>query len=549
VVGGVVIQGLSRASGVILKNIGKLFQQSLAAARVAQTTSNIAASAARGIGTLSKYLEEVIAKLVGAGVRSGDAIAARLEELVGGVAELVSKCSKTCRNNVDQVLLKVKTGVNGAVQFVGKTVDDALLNVKKFLQKGSDPSKAHFNQCRLQHALKLLGTGIALTTTLAIENVLEDIAGKAQQLTLGWIHKLYTNEVEVDPETIDSPSSSPRNLSRGATARTQATPTPNPVACWRGSHLKTMQAEYAKAGVTDFAEVEAFIGMKAFDTSKTDYDSLVNDFDSLKTARLLPNYGLFVRPAKGRQKREIVMYCIKSPSNNFCKGKPNVIELGHDGYWRLPDVKKSTDSATGKVSYEARSRLAKYYVTNHGEVHPVFLKTGKEIHHLVADNVWKRVPMLRQAMQRCPGLHMDVGANLIEMAKEEATIAAVDGKPATGGQKFELDANGNKTLKVAKVGVNFSKVVHSGQHPQFDNFMIAKVQAAANIATGGVRNDDYWKDNTKCNEIKTILDAVQTQTRHLLTTGTAHPTSLTDDITRFADPIGIRGYFKLRNTQ
>jgi hypothetical protein len=71
VVGGVVIQGLSRASGVILKNIGQLFQKSLTAARVAQTTSNIAASAARGIGTLSKYLEEVIAKLVGAGIRTG----------------------------------------------------------------------------------------------------------------------------------------------------------------------------------------------------------------------------------------------------------------------------------------------------------------------------------------------------------------------------------------------------------------------------------------------------------------------------------------------
>jgi hypothetical protein len=44
---------------------------------------------------------------------------------------------------VDSVLVKVRTGVNGTVQFVGKSVDDALVGIEKFLQKGNSTNSAY----------------------------------------------------------------------------------------------------------------------------------------------------------------------------------------------------------------------------------------------------------------------------------------------------------------------------------------------------------------------------------------------------------------------
>jgi hypothetical protein len=74
--------------------------------------------------------------------------------------------------------------------------------------------------------------------------------------------------------------------------------------------------------------------------------------------------------------------------------------------------------------------------------------------------VWKRVPLLRQAMQRC-NLHMNLAGNLLEMATDVNTLNDVNGKNAIGGQRP------SGTRVTANVGENFAAMIHSEQHPRF----------------------------------------------------------------------------------
>jgi hypothetical protein len=210
-----------------------------------------------------------------------------------------------------------------------------------------------------------------------------------------------------------------------------------------------------------------------------------------------------------------------------------------DGFWSLPKPDKD-----GVL--DNRIAVENHYKTNHKNANPVFLTnsrtvTKQNIHHMIADNVWKRVPMLRQAMQRC-NLHMDLAENLLEMATEAVYLDSVNNLSA------KTHPVSGASVK-AQVGTNYAAVIHSGQHPQFDRFVENLVQSSADLRTGGSPNNTYWADDTKCSEIKEVIDEVQTILRRLLLAG--QPSS---ELSKFADLVQSPGnpstqYFKLRNTQ
>jgi hypothetical protein len=75
------------------------------------------------------------------------------------------------------------------------------------------------------------------------------------------------------------------------------------------------------------------------------------------------------------------------------------------------------------------------------------LKTGSQIHHLVADNVWRGVEVYQEALRR--GIaHMDVKANLIELAESPADLA-----------------------RARQIDPKFSEVLHQSQHSLFDDLV------------------------------------------------------------------------------
>jgi hypothetical protein len=474
VVGGVVIQGLSRASGVILKGIGKLFQQSLTAARVAQTTSNIAASASRGIGTLSKYLEEVIAKLVGVGVRSGDAIAARLEELVGGVAELVSRCSKTCRNNVDNVLVKVRTGVNGAVQFAGKTVDDALLGIKKYFQRERDPTKIISTVCRAKIATQLIGVVLLGATQTALELGIEDTVGKTINLTLGELNRLFF-EPTAEAREIDGETGRARIQPRAA----PTTPT-LPASCPHAARVKALTPKYSTK--TNWNAIKNFEG------SSADITNVPKGY----------NFGEFIDNGKPFQ---TASWNQNVPNT----GQVRIIQ-SKDGGWYFPA--KPTNRITNPDLYEKNVPGGKKLIGD---------RKG-QIGHLFADELWQTEPMLLALLRECGGAgvnnYPDNGKNLLEHATRETHLNPSN-EPDFANLVEKLDANGNGTGKAAN-GIDpptRSRILHRGNHPNYTRWMqLLLYQEIDNERLPANKRD--WKQSD-CGVMQTILESVQNRIRNL----------------------------------
>jgi A nuclease family of the HNH/ENDO VII superfamily with conserved AHH len=114
------------------------------------------------------------------------------------------------------------------------------------------------------------------------------------------------------------------------------------------------------------------------------------------------------------------------------------------------------------------------------------LKTGSQIHHLVADNVWRGVEVYQEALRR--GIaHMDVKANLIELAETPADLA-----------------------RARQIDPKFSEVLHQSQHPEFDNFVRERVLNSVEKAENTLnRPVQKWTDIELKNFIRQMEDFVR----------------------------------------
>jgi hypothetical protein len=148
-----------------------------------------------------------------------------------------------------------------------------------------------------------------------------------------------------------------------------------------------------------------------------------------------------------------------------------------NGEW---DVPKSLPSSPYRIADGARYAAA--YGTK-------VLDLGSQIHHLIADNIWRSVDVFQEAMRR--GIaHMDVRGNLVELAESQADLArarAIDSK--------------------------FPEILHKSQHPEFDAFVSRRVQSELDLikATTG-RPVKKWSDS----EITNFIKRMQGETRDLI---------------------------------
>ncbi len=115
------------------------------------------------------------------------------------------------------------------------------------------------------------------------------------------------------------------------------------------------------------------------------------------------------------------------------------------GEW---DVPKSLSSSPYRIADGAR------YAANYGAK---ILQTGSQIHHLLADNLWRRTPMLQEILRR--GIaNMDLKPNLIELGETAADVT-----------------------RARAIDPRFPEIPHLGEHPLFD-------QIADGILSDFVRN-------------------------------------------------------------
>jgi hypothetical protein len=512
IIGGV-ISGLTRAGASIAKSIAPLLATAAKVGTAIKTTTSLqVASASRALGTFAKLVESLFKTWAQQGVRNMDTMLTRLDGLLGGMVSALKQGGRSMRVQADQLLKKM-------MKAPGEIIENALTKTRAFLEGVGEYASNFARACKLAQAKRVLGTFVSFAAPAAIQLAVGTGVGIGVNMSLGWVAKQFTGE-SVEPSDIDNA----RTRSSATRATQRSTPLPNRNPCWKSSkslraHLLE-RAPYHK-DKSNWKELVPFIGQRVTNANGT--------------PNLPHGYGYAPRGKYGNYNVDRTKaFCIPEPAN-ACDGKVQILEAD-DGFWSLPKP-DSTGRLDNRIAIEGQ------YKKNHKNAYPVFLRnssgsTIQNIHHMIADNVWKRVPMLRQAMQRC-NLHMDLAENLLEMATEAVHLDSVEGRTARDPK--------SGTTVTARVGTNYAVVIHSGQHPQFDKFVEDRIKTEANDRLPIGQNDSYWADDSKCSVMKEVIDEIQNEIRSILTLGKPKST-----LSTFADEVTSPNgklYFKLRNTQ
>jgi A nuclease family of the HNH/ENDO VII superfamily with conserved AHH len=169
--------------------------------------------------------------------------------------------------------------------------------------------------------------------------------------------------------------------------------------------------------------------------------------------------------------------------------KVPILVTSKNGKWNVPSTKAP----------EPRVADPKRYTDAHDAMHSRLIakvpdQTTRNVHHLIADNVWRETGMLQEALERCgKDIHMDVGEMLIELATEaqyrDAAVAAHPGRVST--------------------------VLHNTSHPKYDVYVVGKLRDQAERTTGiaSVRDRADW-ETVDCSQIKSIVINTATELRN-----------------------------------
>jgi hypothetical protein len=120
------------------------------------------------------------------------------------------------------------------------------------------------------------------------------------------------------------------------------------------------------------------------------------------------------------------------------------------------------------------------YKRNFGQK-TITVKDGSEIHHLIADNVWRSEPFLQRLLAE-GWANMDEKANLIELAKTQKALDDV---------------------RKANPNANLSDVIHSSGHKFYDD-LVAKILEKNIDATQNNLGKSSWKKFTKDEMLKVL---------------------------------------------
>jgi A nuclease family of the HNH/ENDO VII superfamily with conserved AHH len=116
----------------------------------------------------------------------------------------------------------------------------------------------------------------------------------------------------------------------------------------------------------------------------------------------------------------------------------------------------------------------------------ITVKGGSEIHHLIADNVWRSEPLLQHLLAK-GWANMDEKPNLIELAKTQSALDDV---------------------RKANPGAKLSDVIHSGEHEKYDDLAIRILEAVIKDMEKASSKSN-WKNFSKVELLQVLEETLQ----------------------------------------
>jgi A nuclease family of the HNH/ENDO VII superfamily with conserved AHH len=190
---------------------------------------------------------------------------------------------------------------------------------------------------------------------------------------------------------------------------------------------------------------------------------------------------------------------------------PLLVTSKNDDRWNVRSEKAA--DASPRIAEDLR------YTSNHDNLWTRLIAGERQVHHILADNIWRAHPMLQEILERCAGAvgsvvvggvsqvaieNMDRGNNLIELAENKTSR---DNATAIHG-----------TTKI-------SQILHYTSHPEYDKYVYRELNAASNSLGNNFKNTD-------CTAMVSIVNEV-TQTlrdKFLNKNGIPLPSGLLEDI-------------------
>jgi hypothetical protein len=381
-----------------------------------------------------------------------------------------------------------------------KKSEDVLEYMAKFIRKLSEDDAL---ECGLEHAVEKAG-----------EQIVEDAVGGAVKWTLGRVYSRYVNAYALS-SVVDAILTSPRSSSRSL-ARVQSADV-GVVYPQKCCNLVDEQKKFTARGYDNKSNAVAVKQKLCQFTMirKADGDALLspNLPDSFDVNRE-NHYGLMMYTSSNR------LYV-----NGYLKGSPGTLirklkSKGSKGKWdsslnggkghfnvaTIQDLNVVAASSRPNPEFwvsgenpneDERNASEGRYTKNHYDMWTRRIRGERAVHHLLADNVWRKTPMLQEVLLRCD-YHMDYGELLIELASTEASLSAA------------LGVAGNAGL--------VSLIIHNTSHPNYDLYseFQLETQASQNGISSTTWNSRNFSDET-CTNLKDTIKQLASKPNTIVT--------------------------------
>jgi hypothetical protein len=366
---------------------------------------------------------------------------------------------------------------------------------KVVAQFGETRAAKALNAFFVNTATRAAGIACGLKIGLAVVGKLiwDSALGYAVMYTVGKVvNRFY--DVLVPPEDVDNGIS--RN--RGGVLRPQGT-SPQKLGC-RVQRIKKAETDYAYKTKysANWNDVQLLIGQPT--KVKDSHGNLVLNLPPLRdiSGNIIPNKSRYFF-AEIEDNGDVVRYAYL-PDDNPNKEVPLLITAKNEDKWNIPSDK----SPSSRIAADKR------YTDNHDAVHRRLITQKRNIHHLLADNVWREEGMLQEILERCAGAsggglkHMDVGQNLIELASDVTSL------------NDARTAHGNRV----------ANIIHNTSHSNYDGFAVGMLRQNINSGLFNLQNDPNTIQsklqfkNILCSEMVKVVEITTTQLRDVFLTDT-----------------------------
>jgi hypothetical protein len=157
-------------------------------------------------------------------------------------------------------------------------------------------------------------------------------------------------------------------------------------------------------------------------------------------------------------------------------GRVPILVTSPNGKWNVRSEKASDASA--RIAEDAR------YTLSHDRAFGRLITGNRNVHHLLADNVWRRSGLLQETMERCgKDIGMDIGENLIELAS---------------------DTSSRDTATAANPG-KISPIIHNTSHPKFDDHAESILRDTSKNRIGIDSSNKLDYKNVPCDKIVEVV--------------------------------------------